>query len=401
MRKFLVLTVTALSVADAAAGLHYSKEEVRPLPAEWNGFLSDHRNLRTIPLAAGPLHDQYTDAALKLQAIQQPLTATQFADFGALTIRLGQSDKALSLLRDAARRFPDDYKIAANLGTAWQLSGDLRQAELALSEAVRLAPTAWKQAETFHLKLVQLRQTEKNPAMLVDLFAGTKLSISEKIAIVQQLAIWLPSDGRLLWRLAELSKDAGDVRTAANLLDGCVIEFKLASPLAREHRRSYRAEADRLEKQGHRSPSKITFASSRALQRSFDASRLPPIQSKGVNRLPWLAITETEITPRGQAIVIDHLRKLKDKRVSITGFMAPLGIAQDELPQFLLTQFPIGCWFCESPGPTRVMTIQLAGDTVVSPTRDMIKVTGTLNVNTTDPERFPFTIVGATVSAVD
>ena len=147
IRVFLTLTVTALSVGIAHAGLHLSSEEYRPLPAQWNGFLSDHRTLRTIPMPTGPLHDQYADAALKLEAIRTPLTAEQSADLGALYIRLGKSDNALSLLRDASRRFPDDFAIAANLGSAWQASDDLRQAELALSEAVRLAPKRWKEAE--------------------------------------------------------------------------------------------------------------------------------------------------------------------------------------------------------------------------------------------------------------
>ena len=258
-----------------------------------------------------------------------------------------------------------------------------------------------ERSRSLHLRLIELRRKESDASTLVDLFDGSKLTIDERIKIIQQLALWWPNDGRLLWQLAELAHQAGDVRTAAKLLDGCVIEFKLAAPLAREHRRTYRAEADALEAMGHRSESKITFVSSRALQRSIDPNRLPKIQPKGVNRLPWLAITETEISPRGQAKVIDYVQNLSDKRVSITGFMAPLGIANDELPQFLLTQYPIGCWFCESPGPSRVITIQLTRDSTVSPTREMIKVVGILKVNTTDPERFPFTIINATVGAVD
>ena len=42
------------------------------------------------------------------------------------------------------------FRIAANLGTAWQLQGDLQQAALALQQAVLLAPGKMQAAEQYH-----------------------------------------------------------------------------------------------------------------------------------------------------------------------------------------------------------------------------------------------------------
>src|SRR6185295_16567000 len=108
--------------------------------------------------------------------------------------------------------------------------------------------------EEYHLKLVRLRLKNKKADGLDDLFGVRfvdaeggytpgKLAAAEQkklpaaaIAIVQQLALWLPADGRLLWQLAELANAHGDVRTAAAIMDGCVTEFAMSAPELRRRR---------------------------------------------------------------------------------------------------------------------------------------------------------------------
>ena len=275
MKSTLTLLMV-LSATPVLAGVHYSGETFRELPAQWRGFLPDHRILRAVgattnnSLPVPPMRDGYADAVLKLEALgkSRALTADESADLGALSIRLGQPQKAVNGLRVAARQNPDHFRLAANLGTAWQLSGDLTQAALALEEAVRLAPAAFKEAESLHLKLARERTSDgKRPALLLDNLFGVNyvgetgkpepgtIAASEKkklpanaVALVQQLALWLPNDGRLLWQLGELANAFGDVRTAANLLDGCVTEFALESPDLRSRRLLYRTAADDAEK---------------------------------------------------------------------------------------------------------------------------------------------------------
>ena len=81
--------------------------------------------------------------------------------------------------------------------------------------------------------------------------------------------------------------------------------------------------------------------------------------------------------------------------------MAPAGSPEAVITGFLLTEYPVGCWFCETPGPTQVLTVELKDGATAELTRTAVKVTGTLRLNRTDPERFPFTIVGATVGQAD
>jgi hypothetical protein len=425
MKPLLTLTLLCLLPVPVSAGLYCPGESFRELPANWRGFLPDHRALRAVavPQLAGPLRDAHADAALKLEAAarSRALGADEAADLGALYVRLGKPPLALGVLRAASRQHPEHFRIAAHLGTAWQLAGDLEQAAAALEEAVRLAPERWKEPEKYHLQLVRLRLKEgkSDVAAPDDLFGVRFVGESGKpepgviaaaerkklppnaVAVVQQLALWLPADGRLLWLLGELANAHGDVRTAANVLDGCVTEFGMASADLRSRRQLYRAAADALEKQGHRRDAGIEFKSSRALVRTVDPSRLPAIQPDGVNLLPWAAVADTEIGPRGKPAFLKYVEDLDGKQVTLTGFMTPAGNATTELTGFLLTENPVGCWFCEAPGPTQVLAVELAEGMTTGLTRSAVKVTGTLRLNRDDPERFPFAGVEARVGPAD
>jgi len=416
MKALLTLPLLCLFCTSALAGLYCPGESFRELPADWRGFLPDHRALRAVavPQLAGPLRDAHADAALKLEAAarSRALSADEAADLGALYVRLGKPQLALGVLRPAARRHPEHFRIAAHLGTAWQQAGDLDQAAAALEEAVRLAPERWKEAEEYHLKLVRLRLKEGKADVAApdDLFgvrfvgepgAGVKGLPPNAVAVAQQLALWLPADGRLLWLLGELANTHGDIRTAANILDGCVTEFGLASADLRARRQLYRTAADALEKTGHRRDAGIEFKSTRALVRTVDPSRLPAIKPDGVNPLPWAAVADTEIGRRGKPGFLKYVEQLDGRQVTLTGFMTPAGNATTELTGFLLTENAVGCWFCESPGPTQVLAVELAEGLTTGLTRAAVKVTGTLRLNRDDPERFPFAVTEARVGPAD
>src|SRR4051812_10379586 len=166
--RTLAVALVALALPSGAhAGLYYSGEQFAELPSRPAGFLTDHRALR----AAGyerpdglpsPLRGDYVAAAERLEkhATTRALTADEAADLGALLLRLGKPEKALNVLAPAARKFPEHFRAAANLGTAFQASGDSERAATQLEEAVRLAPAKLKPFEQAHLKLLRLRLKE-------------------------------------------------------------------------------------------------------------------------------------------------------------------------------------------------------------------------------------------------
>ncbi|MCS7046060.1 MAG: hypothetical protein NZO58_06865, partial [Gemmataceae bacterium] len=250
----------SLTAAPCSAGLYYSGEAYAELPSQWRGFLLDQRTLRNLSVAKpsvgdeNPARTRYLEEAARLQG-KQSLSADEKADLGALYVRLGEVAKAVAVLRAAQREHPDHFFIAANLGTALQLQGNMSHAADALREAVRLAPDKWQAAEELHLKLVLLRmRSPRTAAGLDDLFGvryvndlgrfepGTIAAAEKKklparaVALVQQLALWLPGDGPLLWQLAELANAHGDVRNAAAMLEGCVVQFNMTDPELRRRR---------------------------------------------------------------------------------------------------------------------------------------------------------------------
>jgi tetratricopeptide (TPR) repeat protein len=434
MRRAIVLTLLSLPLAasTARAGLYYSGETYAALPSHWRGFLLDQRALRNVAARptktqdASPLRVKYQQAAEKLQARldrDHTLPKDDWADLGALYVRLGEPAKAVTVLREAQRAFPNHFPIAANLGTAYQLNGDLAQAAGTLQQAVRLAPGKQLAAEELHLKLVRLRLKSPTTAQeLDDLFgvhyggppgkyqpgrltdADRKKLPDRAVALVQQLALWLPADGRLLWQLAELAAAHGDVGSAAAMADGCVVQFGMTGAELRRRRRLLRESADALAKAGTAQHSQhaagLAFRSLRPLVGTFDASALPAISATGVNALPWELLTDTHIEKPFRAVFADYLRQLAGKQVSLTGFMYPLR-DEEETGAFMFIENPVGCWYCEMPETTGIVYVEMPAGQAVPLRRGLLRLTGRLTLNATDPEDFLYAIRDARIGPVD
>jgi hypothetical protein len=429
---FAVLSALLCLGGKIQAGLYYSGETFNELPSQWRGFLLDQRTLRNIAVKPGPgvpaspARQRYLEAAAKLEKIKEngKLTADELADLGALYVRLGEPGKAVARLRPAQRDHPKHFRIAANLGTAWQLLGDLDQAAICLQQAVKLSPGKYQKAEEYHLKLVRLRQREKRgTGGLDDLFGVRylgengkyepgKLSAAQKkklpsagAALVQQLALWLPADGRLLWQLAELANVHGDVQSAAAMMDGCVTQFGLQDPELKNRRRLTRAVADELAKssgktlhEGHAGV--LPARSKRPLVTRLDATPLPPIKDSGLNALPWTLLAETTLDKKYRPTFAKYLQELNGKQVTLNGFLQPLD-EELENSTYMLIEYPVGCWYCEAPEVTSIVFVELRKGKTKAYTREMVKVTGKLVLNATDPENFLYTISEAKITSVD
>src|SRR5262245_52422171 len=372
LRHAAVLMMLLGLTGAARAGLYYSGEPIDELPSQWRGFLLDQRALRNIALKPGPgvqvspLRTRYEEAAAKLEKAsrERKLSADELADLGALYVRLGEPARALELLRAAQREHPNHFRIVSNLGTAWQLQGDLEQAATCLQEGVRLAPGKLQKAEEYQLKLVRLRQRQPRDSQELDDLFGVrfvgesgkfepgklaadqrKQLASDAAAIVQQLALWLPADGRLLWLLGELANAHGDVRTAGSILEGCVTEFGMRQPELRQRRQIARTTADELAKAGgdakvgHEGHAGILKPrSQRPLMTKLDQANLPPVSATGVNALPWPVLNETSIDRQYRPTFTKYLQQLDSKQVTLSGFMQPLG-DDVELTSFMLIEY--------------------------------------------------------------
>ncbi len=438
MRRFCLLCGLLLLFAlpsISQAGLYYSGEPMAKLPSQWRGFLLDQRTLRLIGYPAkkggvtNPIRKQYLQKAQELEKANAKgqLTADQLADLGAIYVRLRQPEKAVILLRKANRKYPRHFKVAANLGTAWQQFGDLRQAIQALQQAVSLAPEKYRVVEEYHLKLVTLRLREpKNSTSLDNLFGVRyvdkdgkfkpgKMAPDQKkklpkhaVATIQQLSLWLPSDARLLWQLAEIANAYGDVRVAANMMDGCVTQFGLQSRDLRKRRLVMRGVVAKLKKIGVAGKAEhkknhvggIVAQSRRPLLTRIDQSILPKITANGVNRMPWGLLRETEVGQKFNPTFPDYIKKLNGKTVTLSGFMQPFSTDLD-VETFMFLEYPVGCWYCESPEMTSIIFVEMPSGTYARYNRGLMSITGRLTLNYSDPEEYLYIIRNAKVGGID
>src|SRR5207237_5230585 len=173
---------------------------------------------------------------------------------------------------------------------------------------------------------------------------------SEAAAQLQQLCLWLPADGRLLWQAAELANALGDVQTAAAIVDGCFGEFGMRAADLREHRQVLRTAADALAKknpgdkvqhEGHAAALKAK--STRPLLGRPDQEALPEIKLDGLNSLPCSVLADTKLDRKLKPTFPKYLQELDGQRVSLSGYMQPLGTDLD-CASFLLIETPVRCW---------------------------------------------------------
>ena len=422
-----------MSATAADAGLYYSAEQYASLPTQWRGFLLDQRSLRKISVNpkdgadASPLRTRYRQEAAKLQAAADKgkLAADELADLGALYVRLGDSGQAIEVLRAAQRLYPNHFAIAANLGSAWQMHGDLRQAAAALEDAVHLAPGKWLAFEEAHLKLVRMRQRGK-AGELDDLFGiqyvndknayePGKLAAAQKknlptkaVAVAQQLALWLPADGPLLWQLAELANAHGDLKNGAAMMEGCVVSLGMQNPTLRKHRLLLRDAVENLpkpkigasEEHGEQHMGTLAFRSRRPLISKLDLTPLPPIDAKGINPIPWELFGETVLEKPFKPGFPKYLRELHGKQISMAGFMVPLR-EDTEMTAFLFIESPVGCWYCEMPETTGILYVEMPAGQSATYRRGLVRIVGRLSLNQSDPEDFLYTVKNARVGALD
>ena len=127
---------------------------------------------------------------------------------------------------------------------------------------------------------------------------------------------------------------------------------------------------------------------------------MPPIRKDGINSLPWLIVNEVTLNRKSKPQFPKYLDDLDERKISITGYMQPIGDDPD-MNQFLFVEFPIGCWFCETPEPTNIFRVVLPDGESMTLQRKILKLEGLLKLNRDNPEDFLYLIRDAKVKDPD
>ena len=83
------------------------------------------------------------------------LNFRDLSDFAVIELKLGDKEKGLTILEELYRKRPTEYNIVANLGTAYELNGDLPKALEYLKKAVALNPGSHYGSEWIHIKILE------------------------------------------------------------------------------------------------------------------------------------------------------------------------------------------------------------------------------------------------------
>lgn len=79
-------------------------------------------------------------------------------DYAVVLVHLGQLKPAIDMLLDIEKRQPGAYYTAANLGTAYELAGDVDKAHFWISAAIRRHPESHYGTEWLHVRILDAKR---------------------------------------------------------------------------------------------------------------------------------------------------------------------------------------------------------------------------------------------------
>lgn len=122
----------------------------------------------------------------KLKELQLKLETNKdyklLSDYAVLLLKSGKTAVALDILEQLSLKHPDDYQIAANLGTAYELSGNNEKALEYIKRGIELNPDSHGGSEWVHVKLLEVKlKLAENPSYL-DSMTVLNLSNGQKMS---------------------------------------------------------------------------------------------------------------------------------------------------------------------------------------------------------------------------
>lgn len=143
------LLLTLMLGVPVSACINTYENERRPkrreMPVEFISRLKDH-----------PEHDRI----VRDLPPAEPAPGADYqakTDYAAILVHRGESRRAVAILEAVEAEHPGEYIVAANLGTAYELSGDLVKAHYWISQGIARNPKSHEGTEWLHLRILEAR----------------------------------------------------------------------------------------------------------------------------------------------------------------------------------------------------------------------------------------------------
>lgn len=137
--------------------LLYSKKDVRPY---WmHGFKDD--------MTVDNPFEKIKDSLRKIGLDR--LDYKGLLDYASIELRIGDSRKAIEMLEKLYAQYPNEYNIVANLGTAYEVTGNHEQALELLRKAVAINPRSHHGSEWIHVRILEQKVSTKQYDKIINL----------------------------------------------------------------------------------------------------------------------------------------------------------------------------------------------------------------------------------------
>jgi tetratricopeptide (TPR) repeat protein len=166
--------------------------------------------------------------------LQQEHSFMLLSDYAVALLKLGKVNEGLDILVELSYHYPGEYKIASNLGTAYELHGDVDSALKYIRRGMELNPNDHGGSEWIHVKILETKkEIAKDPSWLSK---HTVLQLTEKqkndSVVRRQLRIQL--DERFPFSpgpdvmMASMFVDLGDLYLNTFSVGFAIVSYELA-----------------------------------------------------------------------------------------------------------------------------------------------------------------------------
>lgn len=172
----------------------------------------------------------------KLQAkLEKEGRYTLLSDYAVGLMKVGRAAEARDILQVLYQHYPLDYKLATNLGTAWELNGQVDSALYYIKRGIVLNPHDHLGSEWIHVKILETKQTLVNDPAYIQKHSVLQLTDKQKqdSDVYKQLLIQLQervpfSPGTNNAIMASLFTDLGVLAEKAASLQHAVAYYMVA-----------------------------------------------------------------------------------------------------------------------------------------------------------------------------
>lgn len=150
LTAFLLLSLFSVTLAKACANYYYaiSREgEFSPMGYTWLYPFQKNFNQKL-----------NVNKLLKLETkLKEQKNFMLLSDYSVGLMKLGKSTEALVILKELYKHYPNEYIIASNLGTAYELNGLNDSALKYIKRTIQLNPNDHEGSEWIHVKILEAK----------------------------------------------------------------------------------------------------------------------------------------------------------------------------------------------------------------------------------------------------